>query len=174
MDFIYCFSITRKFIIFTEIMFSALTESQPYFLTGFIFGASYIVAPSTCQELDDTGNTEQNTQGTVLIILVGAASRFISLFTGLLIFLFGYYFIRHFHVQFSFEFSWNIFFFYLVKSAVFQVLCHVLNSLDQGLVCFSNCNVETMSETSFRCFYVLLPSDKGMMLLRVTFEPHVL
>lgn len=42
---------------------SALTESQPYFQTGFIFGASFIVAPSTCQELDDTGNTEQNTQG---------------------------------------------------------------------------------------------------------------
>ena len=51
--------------------------------------------------------------------------------------------------------------------AVFQVICHLLNSLDQGLVCSSNCNVETMRETSFLCYYLLLPSDKGMMLLRV-------
>ncbi|XP_071901703.1 uncharacterized protein [Coffea arabica] len=78
---------------------------------GFIFGASYVVAPSTFNEFDETDKSEQNNQ-------------------------------------------------------LFQVICHLLNSLDQGLVCSSNCNVETMRETSFLCYYLLLPSDKGMMLLR--------
>ncbi|KAL3529024.1 hypothetical protein ACH5RR_008346 [Cinchona calisaya] len=78
---------------------------------GFLFGASYVVSPSTFNEFDDIDILEQNNQ-------------------------------------------------------LFQVLCHLLNSLDQGLVCSSNCNVETMRETSFLCFYILLPSDKGMMLLR--------
>ncbi|KAK4414054.1 hypothetical protein Salat_2818200 [Sesamum alatum] len=49
---------------------------------------------------------------------------------------------------------------------LFQVVCSVLNSLDQGLVCSSSCNIETAMEISFRCYYILLPSDKGLMLLR--------
>ncbi|KAK6127911.1 hypothetical protein DH2020_038340 [Rehmannia glutinosa] len=49
---------------------------------------------------------------------------------------------------------------------LFQVVCSVLNSLDQGLVCSSTCNIETGMETSFQCYYILLPSDKGLMLLR--------
>lgn len=59
------------------------------------------------------------------------------------------------------------FFFHLFWFAVFQVVCSVLNSLDEGLVCSSNCNIETAMETSFQCYYILLPSDKGLMLLRV-------
>lgn len=55
----------------------------------------------------------------------------------------------------------------LCDFAVFQGLCSALNSLDQGLVCSSNSNVETARETSFQCYYILLPSDKGLMLLRV-------
>ncbi|XP_057767735.1 uncharacterized protein LOC130988011 isoform X2 [Salvia miltiorrhiza] len=49
---------------------------------------------------------------------------------------------------------------------LFQVVCRVLKSLDQGLVCSSTCNIETATDTSFRFFYILLPSDKGLMLLR--------
>ncbi|KAL8497340.1 hypothetical protein ACS0TY_020869 [Phlomoides rotata] len=49
---------------------------------------------------------------------------------------------------------------------LFQVVCRVLNSLDQGLVCSSTCNIETATGTSLPCYYILLPSDKGLMLLR--------
>nr|GMC95930.1 uncharacterized protein LOC109183057 [Ipomoea batatas] len=49
---------------------------------------------------------------------------------------------------------------------VFQVLSGLLNSLDQGLVCSSNFNIETARQTSFLCYYILLPSEKGVMLLR--------
>ncbi|KAL2234524.1 UNVERIFIED_CONTAM: hypothetical protein Sindi_1184600 [Sesamum indicum] len=52
------------------------------------------------------------------------------------------------------------------NNQLFQAVCSVLNSLDQGLVCSSNCNIETAMEISFRCYYILLPSDKGLMLLR--------
>ncbi|GER49113.1 meiosis 1 arrest protein [Striga asiatica] len=53
-----------------------------------------------------------------------------------------------------------------LNNQVFQVVCNVLNSLDQGLVCSSNCNIETGMETSFKCYYILLPTDKRLMLLR--------
>ncbi|XP_020548014.1 uncharacterized protein LOC105165470 isoform X2 [Sesamum indicum] len=53
------------------------------------------------------------------------------------------------------------------NNQLFQAVCSVLNSLDQGLVCSSNCNIETAMEISFRCYYILLPSDKGLMLLRL-------
>lgn len=49
---------------------------------------------------------------------------------------------------------------------IFRVLCDALHSLDQGLVCSSNCNIETAKETSFLCYYILLPSEKGVMILR--------
>nr|GMC71648.1 uncharacterized protein LOC109183057 [Ipomoea batatas] len=49
---------------------------------------------------------------------------------------------------------------------LFQVLSGLLNSLDQGLVCSSNFNIETARQTSFLCYYILLPSEKGVMLLR--------
>ncbi|KAE9467646.1 hypothetical protein C3L33_00436, partial [Rhododendron williamsianum] len=35
--------------------------------------------------------------------------------------------------------------------AVFSGLCSALHSLDQGLVCFSKCNIETMREALFHC-----------------------
>ncbi|XP_034700147.1 uncharacterized protein LOC117925281 isoform X5 [Vitis riparia] len=50
--------------------------------------------------------------------------------------------------------------------AVFQGLCSTLRSLDQGLVCSSICNLETMREAAFHCYYILYPSDGGPMLLR--------
>ncbi|KAK2987709.1 hypothetical protein RJ640_030296 [Escallonia rubra] len=53
-----------------------------------------------------------------------------------------------------------------LNTQVFQGLCSVLHSLDQGLVCSSTSNIETLGETSFRCYYILLPSDTGLMLLR--------
>ncbi|XP_052180851.1 uncharacterized protein LOC127794028 [Diospyros lotus] len=53
-----------------------------------------------------------------------------------------------------------------INTQVFQGLCSVLHSLDQGLVCTSRCNVETMKEALFHCYYILLPSEKGLMLLR--------
>ncbi|KAL3818456.1 hypothetical protein ACJIZ3_004361 [Penstemon smallii] len=53
-----------------------------------------------------------------------------------------------------------------LNSQLFQVVCSILHSLDQGLVCSSYCNIETATKTSFQCYYILLPSDKGLMLLR--------
>ncbi|XP_075480176.1 uncharacterized protein LOC142520903 [Primulina tabacum] len=53
-----------------------------------------------------------------------------------------------------------------LNNQVFQAVCCVLASLDQGLVCSSNCNLETLMETSFKCYYILLPSEKGLMVLR--------
>ncbi|RVW28630.1 hypothetical protein CK203_113321 [Vitis vinifera] len=55
--------------------------------------------------------------------------------------------------------------------AVFQGLCSTLRSLDQGLVCSSICNLETMREAAFHCYYILYPSDGGPMLLRVNSAP---
>ncbi|XP_059444684.1 uncharacterized protein LOC132176477 isoform X2 [Corylus avellana] len=51
-------------------------------------------------------------------------------------------------------------------SEVFRGLCSALYSLDQGLVCSSSCNIETMKEAAFHCYYILQPSDNGPMLLR--------
>ncbi|XP_074278199.1 uncharacterized protein LOC141601793 isoform X2 [Silene latifolia] len=51
-------------------------------------------------------------------------------------------------------------------SEVFQGLCRGLYSLNQGLVCWTSCNIETMRETTFHYYYVLQPSDNGLMLLR--------
>ncbi|KAF5205946.1 hypothetical protein FRX31_004468 [Thalictrum thalictroides] len=53
-----------------------------------------------------------------------------------------------------------------MNTRFFHALCQALHSLDQGLVCSSNCNMETMKMASFHCFYLLQPSDKGPMLLR--------
>uniref|UniRef100_A0A7N0RB34 Uncharacterized protein n=2 Tax=Kalanchoe fedtschenkoi TaxID=63787 RepID=A0A7N0RB34_KALFE len=53
-----------------------------------------------------------------------------------------------------------------LNSQVFQGLCRVLNSLDQGLICSSRCNFETLKETAFNCYYILLPSENGTMLIR--------
>ncbi|KAI3737483.1 hypothetical protein L2E82_27487 [Cichorium intybus] len=53
-----------------------------------------------------------------------------------------------------------------LNSQVFQGLCSALHFLDQGLICSSRCNTETMRETPFKCYYILLPSDNGVMLLR--------
>ncbi|XP_073014295.1 uncharacterized protein [Typha latifolia] len=49
---------------------------------------------------------------------------------------------------------------------LFHGLCRALFHLDQGLVCSSACNTETMRDGTLRCYYVLQPSEKGVMLLR--------
>lgn len=56
--------------------------------------------------------------------------------------------------------------------SVFQGLCWVLQSLDQGLVCSSNYNMETMETSIFPCYYILQPSYNGPMLLRVGALPN--
>ncbi|KAK9278847.1 hypothetical protein L1049_028426 [Liquidambar formosana] len=53
-----------------------------------------------------------------------------------------------------------------LNAQLFQGLCITLQSLDQGLVCSSDCNIENMSEAAFHCYYILQPSDNGPMLLR--------
>ncbi|XP_057948272.1 uncharacterized protein LOC131143927 isoform X2 [Malania oleifera] len=53
-----------------------------------------------------------------------------------------------------------------LNTQLFKGLCCALHSLDQGLICSSNCNVETMMDAPFHCYYVLQPSDKGLLLLR--------
>ena len=56
---------------------------------------------------------------------------------------------------------------YYLCCAVFYGLCETLFKLDQGLVCSSSCNIETMKIGTLQCYYLLLPSEKGPMLLRV-------
>ncbi|XP_010547785.1 PREDICTED: uncharacterized protein LOC104819419 isoform X2 [Tarenaya hassleriana] len=53
-----------------------------------------------------------------------------------------------------------------LNTHIFQGLCFALYSMDQGLVCTSNCNMETMRVTEFHCYYILQPSENGPMLLR--------
>ncbi|XP_071676919.1 uncharacterized protein [Lolium perenne] len=52
------------------------------------------------------------------------------------------------------------------KSRFFYGLCETLFKLDQGLVCSSTCNTETMKIGTLACYYLLQPSEKGAMLLR--------
>ncbi|KAH7866716.1 hypothetical protein Vadar_023986 [Vaccinium darrowii] len=53
-----------------------------------------------------------------------------------------------------------------LNTQLFHGLCTALHSLDKGLVCFSKCNIETLREALFHCYYLLLPSERGLMLLR--------
>lgn len=53
-----------------------------------------------------------------------------------------------------------------LNDRILRRLCHALYSLNQGLICWSFCNIETMKETAFHHYYVLQPSDNGLMLLR--------
>nr|XP_017188873.1 uncharacterized protein LOC103438757 isoform X1 [Malus domestica] len=52
------------------------------------------------------------------------------------------------------------------KFAVFRGICSALHSMDQCLLCSSNCNVESMTEGTLHCYYILQPSGNGPMLLR--------
>ncbi|XP_073100010.1 uncharacterized protein [Elaeis guineensis] len=53
-----------------------------------------------------------------------------------------------------------------LNTQLFHGLRGALFHLDQGLVCSSTCNTDTIRDGTFQCFYVLQPSDKGPMLLR--------
>ncbi|VAH72600.1 unnamed protein product [Triticum turgidum subsp. durum] len=52
------------------------------------------------------------------------------------------------------------------NTQIFYGLCETLFKLDQGLVCSSPCNTETMKIGTLACYYLLQPSEKGPMLLR--------
>ncbi|KAG8388179.1 hypothetical protein BUALT_Bualt02G0098900 [Buddleja alternifolia] len=54
-----------------------------------------------------------------------------------------------------------------INIKLFQVVCSVLNSLDQGLICSSNCNIETKMETSFRNYLQLAASEEVEFLLNM-------
>ncbi|XP_057988623.1 uncharacterized protein LOC110659727 [Hevea brasiliensis] len=82
---------------------------------GVIFGTSYLVAPSACNEMETCSDEVYQSE---------------------------------------------------LNSQIFQGICRSLHSMDQGLVCSSYCNVETMLVTAFHCYYILQPSDNGPMLLR--------
>ncbi|PNY06720.1 NDX1 homeobox protein [Trifolium pratense] len=53
-----------------------------------------------------------------------------------------------------------------MNAKLFQGLSSVLHSMDQGLICSSNCDLETMTEAPYLCYYILQPSDNGSMLMR--------
>ncbi|XP_061369915.1 uncharacterized protein LOC133312688 [Gastrolobium bilobum] len=53
-----------------------------------------------------------------------------------------------------------------VNAQLFQGLSSVLHSMEQGLLCSSNCDLETMAEAPYDCYYILQPSDNGPMLMR--------
>ncbi|CAO2826920.1 unnamed protein product [Amaranthus hypochondriacus] len=52
------------------------------------------------------------------------------------------------------------------NNMLFQGLCRALNSVNQGLICWSFCNLDKMRETALIYYYILQPSDSGLMLLR--------
>ncbi|PAN31716.1 hypothetical protein PAHAL_5G439900 [Panicum hallii] len=52
------------------------------------------------------------------------------------------------------------------NTQIFYGLCETLFRFDQGLVCSSSCNIETMKIGTLQCYYLLQPSEKGPMLLR--------
>ncbi|CAN0915958.1 hypothetical protein LINGRAHAP2_LOCUS29432 [Linum grandiflorum] len=52
------------------------------------------------------------------------------------------------------------------NAQAFRGVCHALHSMDQGLICSSYYNLRTMAVAAFNCFYILLPSENGPMLLR--------
>ncbi|KAG8046251.1 hypothetical protein GUJ93_ZPchr0008g11731 [Zizania palustris] len=52
------------------------------------------------------------------------------------------------------------------NTQLFYGLCEALFKLDEGLVCSSECNTETMKIGTLQCYYLLQPSEKGPMLLR--------
>ena len=62
----------------------------------------------------------------------------------------------------------------LIFCAVFYGLCETLFKLDQGHECSTKCNTETMKIGSLECYYLLQPSEKGPMLLRVQATPPAL
>ncbi|KAG8652763.1 uncharacterized protein LOC110617086 isoform X2 [Manihot esculenta] len=82
---------------------------------GVIFGTSYLVAPSACNEMESSSDEMYQSE---------------------------------------------------LNAQLFQEICSSLHSMDQGLVCSSYCNVETMRVTAFHCFYILQPSKNGPMLLK--------
>ncbi|KAK7399307.1 hypothetical protein VNO78_10488 [Psophocarpus tetragonolobus] len=49
---------------------------------------------------------------------------------------------------------------------LFRGLSSFLDSMNQGLMCTSNCDLETMAEAPYHCYYILQPSDTGPMLIR--------
>ncbi|ESQ40675.1 hypothetical protein EUTSA_v10012911mg [Eutrema salsugineum] len=53
-----------------------------------------------------------------------------------------------------------------LNTQIFQGLCGALYPMDQGLICFSNFNLDTMTVVEFHCYYILQPSENGPMLLR--------
>ncbi|KAJ4883289.1 Uncharacterized protein Rs2_33382 [Raphanus sativus] len=53
-----------------------------------------------------------------------------------------------------------------LNTQIFQGLCGALYSMDQGLVCSSDCNLDTRKVVEFHCYYILQPSENGPMLLR--------
>ncbi|TYK30260.1 uncharacterized protein E5676_scaffold344G00120 [Cucumis melo var. makuwa] len=55
---------------------------------------------------------------------------------------------------------------FAVNALAFQGLCGALHSLDQGLICLSKWNMETLNESTFPCYYILQPSQNGSMFLR--------
>ncbi|XP_057995967.1 uncharacterized protein LOC110635165 isoform X2 [Hevea brasiliensis] len=85
---------------------------------GVIFGTSYFVAPSACNEIETSSKEMYQSE---------------------------------------------------LNYQLFQGMCSALHTMDQGLVCSSYYNVETIRKTEFHCYYILQPSDKGPkgpMLLR--------
>ncbi|KAG1370257.1 hypothetical protein COCNU_15G006230 [Cocos nucifera] len=59
-----------------------------------------------------------------------------------------------------------------LNTQLFHGLRGALFHLDQGLVCSSTCNLDTLRDGTFQCFYVLQPSDKGPMLLRIELRDY--
>ncbi|KAK7358736.1 hypothetical protein VNO77_00674 [Canavalia gladiata] len=53
-----------------------------------------------------------------------------------------------------------------MNAQLFRGLSRVLHSMDQGLICSSNCDLEIMAEAPCLCYYILQPSDTGPMLMR--------
>lgn len=166
-----------------------LTSPSWYFNTGVIFGTSYFVAPSACNEIEtsseEMNQSELNNQCVRMISFIFVIFWFNCVYVKNFVNYpnsYGFWYFRFLSLK-VFWFPGNIFVqlfaniccFHLSKSgyslAVFQGVCGALHTMDRGLVCSSYYNVDTMRETAFHCYYILQPSDKGPMLLRVSATP---
>lgn len=158
-----------------------------------MFGTSYLVAPSVCNEMESSSDemyqSELNAQrvcnASLWYVYIYIYIPFYCVYVREygspipLICDISNFILNHNVIWFP----GNIFvYFFLCKSvvfhlsklehnlAVFQEICSSLHSMDQGLVCSSYCNVETMRVTAFHCFYILQPSKNGPMLLKVSVD----
>ncbi|KAK1358064.1 hypothetical protein POM88_051320 [Heracleum sosnowskyi] len=139
---------------------------------GVIFSPSYVVTPSSCAESEDIDNSDEDIDKSEL------SAQF---FQGLCKFLSVLLYIVTFRQRTDASHAsgrteavvptLNVR--QLVTSSAAKVIqdffprtLYCATFSGPCLVCSSNFEIEMLKQTSFECYFILLPSDKGLMLLR--------